>query len=133
MPKNQLFFDIFWLLFAFITSLVIWNTNLLLETQFIPTVLNGVTTSISLIVGFTATTIAIMISKPFKPVENKYRIGFTTVMLATPIFILFVTYFELMNAEYQLALKYAMIGLIISFCTLVDFLTFLGSKLERME
>ena len=134
MSKFQLFIDIISLVLTIIFSIRIGIMEISIEPQFIPTIINGLSSSVSLIVGFTVTAVIITISRQlFKPSQNKYRIVFTIVLLIQPIIILFFGYSHLMKAKYQLALKYAMISLIFSFFILFDFVAFLCSELEIME
>jgi len=107
------------------TSLVlnmpnIWVTNIILETQDILTILNGLTATMSIMIGFTATTIAIMSSKPdFTDRQRRLRILIIVAMLWPQFFTLTQTYLELLlHSAYELALRLAMTGLIISVITL---------------
>ena len=133
MSKSQLFADILVLIFAFLFLLAIWNTDISIETQSIPTILNGLTSSISLIVGLTATVVTIAFSRSFKLAQDWFRIGFTVVTLWLPIVLLCIAYLQLMEVKYQLALKTAMIGLVISLSLLGEFLSFLYVKTQTME
>lgn len=134
MPEFQKNVDIGLAIIVVLSFILIWTTDISLETQFIPTIINGVSSSISLIVGFTATAISLTVSREeFKASQHKNRIIWTIILLILAILFLFFTYLELIDAKYQSALRLAMSGLAISFCTLFDFLGFLCSKLEIMH
>lgn len=132
MSKAQTALDIFLLVFAFFNILGILNGDIVLDTQFVPTTLNGVTSSVSLIIGFTATILAIAVSKPqFRDVS---RIKAIIILLLFPIIFLMRAYVELLYyTNYELALKNAQIGLIVSFVILTDFLFFLIDRLDMLK
>jgi hypothetical protein len=109
-----------------------WTTDVSIENQFIPTLVNGITSCISLIVGFTITAIAIAISQ-FKHPKDAGRIAITLILLMFPILSLFYAYGDLMDREYFAALKFAMYALIIAAMTLYSFVVFLTLKLHGFE
>jgi len=85
-----------------------------LETQFVPTLLNGITSCTGLIVGFTITVIVITISQ-FKNPHDTTRIAFTLLFLLFSVGSLFGGYTELMHHRYYTALETALYGLVLSF------------------
>ena len=133
MPEFQQTVDILVATILILSLIPTWAMDISLESHFVPTIINGISSSISLIVGFTATAIAITVSRPlFKHSQDTKRIIYTIIFLIPAIASLFLAYNELMRAEFQLALKYGMTGLSISFVILFDFLAFLCSRLETM-
>ena len=121
---------IFWLILtlSFLGSIRI--TPISLETQFIPTIVNGITSSISIIVAFTLTAIAISISKSFKLAQKESHIFTVLFSLTIPIVMVLLAYLQLMQANFYLALRYAMAGLVISVCVLVVILVFVIEAIE---
>ena len=122
---------IFWLILTLLFLGSIRFTHISLETQFIPTIVNGITSSISIIVAFTLTAIAISISKSFKLAQKETHIFTILFTLTIPIATVLLAYLELMQANFYLALRYAMAGLFISVCVLVVILVFMIEAVER--
>lgn len=124
--------EILMLITASLAFINLWVTHVTLERDAIPTVINGLTSSISLIVGFTGAIITIVLTNPsFKRARSMVRIIITIITLALAIGVLWTTYSCLINAEYDSALKVSMTGLLISLYILIDFLGFLSSQVFR--
>ncbi len=130
MVKLQQLTDITCVCFAIVISLAIWIAKISVETQSIPTVLNGIVSSISLIVGFNATAIAITITSPkIETYQDKTRLAVVIFALLLPISEIFLAYVTLFSAHYHVALRHAMTGLTLSLGILWNFIQFLGQKL----
>ena len=134
MSKAQIIIDFVFAVQAFASMVIAFVSPVSLEPQFIPTIVNGITSSIGLVLGFTVTTIAITISQaPFKAVENKLRISFTLMLLVFSVLMLNLTYTTLAGADLERAFRYAMIGLHISVFLLMDFIAFLTAKMVAVR
>jgi predicted membrane-bound spermidine synthase len=111
-----------------------WTLEIKLDTQTIPTSLNGLTSSISLIIGFTIALIAFVFSTFL---ENYYdyirRIYFTIALLVSAASLLWTSYANLMVGSYQTAFRVGMSALALSLVTLFDFLYFFASELRRRQ
>lgn len=128
----QIVVDLFALIFAILLTYSILDTDITLCDQFIPTTLNGVTSCTSLIVGFTATAVAVTVSQ-FKNPRDAPRITITILFLSVSIVLLFYAYAAIMDKQYHLALKSGMIALVVSISTLIDLVFFFALKLRRFE
>jgi len=109
------------------TLIGVWVSSINLETQYIPTVINGIATSQSLILGFIATGIAIIASRPLEK-QKSGRLILIIPLLLFPITLLVFTYVFLMAYEdhlYVWVLKMAMTGLVLSLALFTSFITFL--------
>lgn len=125
-------FSWFILLFSLFFLLIMWTKEITIETQFIPPVLNGITSSTSLFIGFIGTLVAVGVSTGgLKITQHKKQITFTLSSLSIAIMILFFAYFAVIIEEYLGALKLAMTALVISLFLLMNFLDFLTSMLEE--
>jgi len=111
----------------------VWTTEMPIETHHIPTIVNGMTTCISLIVGFNLTALTILISKLSEYYPETTKIVDSAFLLAVPIIMLLTAYFGLVLSEYQLALKFAFSGLDVAFLILLPSLVFFGKKLHTQE
>lgn len=125
-------FSWFILFFSLSFLLIMWTREITIETQFIPPVLNGITSSTSLFIGFIGTLVAVGVSTGgLKITQHKKQITFTLSSLSIAIMILFLAYFAVIIEEYLGALKLAMTALVISLFLLMNFLDFLTSMLEE--
>lgn len=107
-----------------------------IKTDFVPTVINGLTSSISVIVAFTGALITLVLSGSifnFSASEKRTRIMPTIVMLGVPLALLWTSYSYLLDANYDGALKVAMIGLLISLQVFMDFMGFLTSRFSTSQ
>ena len=102
-----------------------------METQFILTVLNGITSSTSLLVGFAATLATFSVTiKTMKKPQHKKRISETIGSLTIPVLLLFMAYtLGIMSEDYDGALRFAMSGLVASFFLLLNLVDFITSLL----
>jgi hypothetical protein len=132
MARAQRLFDIASIVLGVASTVLSWTIGISLENQVIPTVLNGMVSSIALFVGFTMTAITLAVSRlPLKPSEDMTRISFVTTFLLLSVLLLFSSYVALMSADYWRALRWAMTGFGISIFTLFDFVVFLTTKFEK--
>jgi len=117
------------LAFFIITSLLVLTRQLSVDTQLIPTIINGVTSSTSIVVAFTGALITLAFSKRSELRQHSYRVALTMNLLAIAIAMVCTAYFGLMIGQFQEALKASWVGLTISIVTFFDFLVFLISDL----
>jgi len=111
-------------------SAIVWSLDISLETQYIPTILNGVTTATSLFVGFTGTLIAM--SAP-KATRHKWRISLAIIVLTVPMVVLFNAYIQVVMGHFQTSLKFALTGLIVSFFSIANFADFLSGLWRKRK
>ena len=118
-----------WFLIGLIilTSISVSVSPINLETQYIPTVINGIATSQSLILGFIATGTSIIASRKLEKQKSRRLISIISLLLF-PIILLVFTYFFLIIYEdysYVWILKMTMIGLVLSLGLFAKFIIFL--------
>lgn len=116
-------FDWFSLIATLILSVYVWTLDMSLETQYIPTILNGVATATSLFVGFTGTLVAISVPRA---TQHKWRISLEIIMLTFPMIALFNAYFDVVRGNFQGSIKWALTGLVLSFFIIQNFAQFLS-------
>ena len=103
-------------MFLFILGIIIWINLFLeikIEIQAIPTLINGITASTSIIVGFFTAFIAITL-RGFVKTESRnweFPVGLM-VLLFLPLFSLFITFIDITMGQPESALKVALTGLI---------------------
>ena len=132
MPRGLIgFIPVIIMFFTF--SVALWATEISIETHHIPTIINGITTSIALIVGFNLTALTILISKLSEYYSETTRTIDCAFLFGIPIVMVMSAYLALMTVEYQLALKLAFTGLTTAFLILFPSLIFFGKKLRRKE
>jgi hypothetical protein len=134
MKATQVFDLLLFLLFIFV-SISIWTYSISVASEIVPTVINGVTTSISLAVGFTVASIGIAVSNPTfqtsKTIEDKPRILLTMSLLIFAVGLLWSTYWQmLIIVDYQLAVRTSLTGLLLAISILIDFVTFIVWRLS---
>lgn len=119
MSRLDILFCIIILLWAYLGAIV-WFTDIPLNPQYIPTILNGLVSSISILIGFTATVIAILFRKE-QSKSSRYEYEAMLMFLALgPVLLLTGMYFLLITeADLQFALKLAMINLLVAFFLLL--------------
>jgi len=107
--------------------------DITLEPQHVPSILEGLTSSVSIMIGFTGTILAIMFQrKDFRPSPIFLQIIITSLVISVCLLVL--TYYSLvMMARFEEALRYAMLDLILTYCILLNLLNFLYARLEKQE
>jgi len=135
MSKYLILLDTTCFALALLLLSIVWTTNIDLDPQIIATVLNGLTSSVSLMIGFTATVIAITFSKSeFRPLEDGNHIKGAITFLGLAGLLLVVAFFELLkDSNFQSALRFALSSLTIGVTVLFDFLGYLLDKMEKMK
>jgi hypothetical protein len=108
---------------VFAVSATVLGMPMPIETTYVPTIVNGVTSSISLIIVFTG----ILITQSSRKDSglrspSAERIIVTITFLGISACLLWSAYFSLVSADFYLALRDCMIGLAISVGTFVDFM-----------
>lgn len=120
-------FVIFWALFGLN---VVWDSNISIVDQSIPTVINGVTSCTGLVIGFTVTAMTIL-AREIEIRQHGPRMVFTLLAMVSSTTLLVYAYLKLIDGEYHSAIKIALTGLILAVSILFDFLSFLFSKLSK--
>jgi hypothetical protein len=100
------------------------------SSSLVPTIINGVATSTSVIVTFTGLLMTLGISSKLVELQGeKRRLYFTIVFLGLSGFLLFLAYItEMMSLDtghFVESLKLSMVGLVISIETFVSFMDFI--------
>jgi hypothetical protein len=109
-----------------ISLFLFWTQTIFLETELIPTVLNGLISSTGFSVGFTATLIGLGLKKElFKLQTCRRRFAITLFLLVVPVVTMFLSYGALVLGDYYKAFRWAITGLIVALCTVLDFVGFL--------
>lgn len=123
------------IIFLAISSFVyVWTNKIELDPQLIPTILNGLTASISLIIAFTSTLVTFTFSKLIeKPYQHITRMFFTINFLVLTAALLWTTYANLMLGAYENAFRVSMTALALSIAILMDFFSFSVSELARRQ
>ena len=107
--------------------------DITLEPQYIPSILEGLTTSVSIMIGFTGTILAIMLQRKDLRLSRIYFHLVVTLLIISAC-LLVLTYVSLVGeANFQKALRYAMLDLILSYCTLAGLLNFLYIRIYEHE
>jgi FlaA1/EpsC-like NDP-sugar epimerase len=120
-------------------SLVLWgiaSLSLILTTTiqadmmaYIPTIINGLVSAISLIVGFSGVIIAFAVSNNLISFEeNRNRLIFTLSLLAFPILLLWPMYNCLVSGNVILAFKEIMIAFLIGQILFLDLIAFVTRR-----
>lgn len=102
------------ILFTFLVVIWInWFLEIRIEIQAIPTLVNGITASTSIIVGF-FTAFTGIVFRGFEKTESRnWEFPLVVmVLLLVPLFSLFMTYINLAMGQSQSALRLALTGLI---------------------
>jgi len=98
--------------------------------QNVPTVINGITTSTSIIVGFTGTIIGIMVREIFKD-DKKMRnaLQYVSIFIGLTFAYLFLVYYFVVGGLLEMALRTALIGFLF---TLLLFFLVMSLGVYRM-
>ncbi|MDH5782919.1 MAG: hypothetical protein OEZ35_04555 [Candidatus Bathyarchaeota archaeon] len=115
-----LFLDfLFFSVWAFTTVLLI---DVSVQTEYIPTIINGIVSSISIVLGLFGGSILLALIQSRKKLTNSLAI-YVVLWLIIATSLLATTYYNLLIESYMLALKVAFIDLLFSLtmlgCTIV--------------
>ena len=106
-----------------------YTRQISIDSNLIPTVINGLVTSISLIIGFTAAIFTFTLSRQAERVRfNRRQEWKIALLLFVPIALLVTLYDTLLSGDTVLALRFAMANLGIALAILADVLTYLGRQ-----
>lgn len=132
MPKWIILIVILNLLTGLGALILIWSGNITIERQFIPTIINGLATSTSIMVGFFATILTFMVTKQVGGYSiSEFYFGLALIFMLFPLTILFMAYGILVvDAQPQKALRWAMTDLVVSFCLAFQVLVLYLGKLR---
>jgi hypothetical protein len=138
--KNLKRFPVAFYVISFVSIwTLIWTIFLLnptIDVQYVPTLVNGLTSSTSVIVGLSGVIIGIM----FREIGEgnpraKGGLVSSIFVLALPIALLWTTYAMLTMGEYESAIKFGLSGLIFALYLFLSLIIFvakeLGSKIEK--
>lgn len=104
--------------------------NIGVGNEAVPTLVNGITSSMSVIVGFCGAIIGIMFREiGTKDSEARNRLVVFLALLMAPITMLWTTYSFLTMAMYAFAVKYALVGLIYALYIFVGLIIFVAREL----
>jgi len=115
MDKIQIYFYLITIVTVFELIWVNGFLDIKIESSLIPTLVNGITSSLSVITGFMGAFVGIMfreIRKKDKKARNFYF--WVMVLFAVPLNFLWTTYFFLTVGWSENAVKYALSGLILT-------------------
>lgn len=107
-----------------------------IEPQNIPAVVNGLTSSLSIVIGFSGAIIGILYREIGEANrEAKNSLFAAIVVLIIPVFLLLTTYNFLILGMYSLALKYGFISLILTLYIFVALILYAVRilRIEQME
>lgn len=108
---------------------IVWFLEISIETQFIPTIINGMTSAVSLILAISSVSIALTSRSAVESgdVSSSYSRNFLTILMVPALTLLFA-YVILLEANYYLALKTAITSFVISLIILFLHITILKEK-----
>ncbi len=117
----QLLFLVFGIVFL---SIIMLSTSFINDTQYVPTIVNGVTSSTSIMIAASG-----MLLTYFRPkkILSLVRVMFMILGMVFSSCFVFMTYFGLMTGFFVDALRFGMLGLLISL------LNFLSAAVEIIE
>jgi hypothetical protein len=105
-----------------------------IDAQHIPTLVNGITSSISVIVGFSGVIIGVMFRESENNREARMFLMFAVVALAVPLASLYTTYvFLTMNLDVNMplmAVRYGLFGLLVGLFVLILVLLYTMKVME---
>jgi len=119
-------FEISLVLFLIVAFVVIWRTNITISEAQIPTVINGLVASISMIIGFAGAIMVFTLSKRW----DNLKLGSPRPMIylpfiGVPLALLWsMYYYFIVLGNSDIALKMALLDLAIASALLVDFLAY---------
>lgn len=113
-------------------TIIVMLTSDVVELQYIPSILGGLTSSVSIMIGFIATIIVLIIRKQDSKQLQEFHLNAVVGLLIVPIFLIVITYYDLLAyADFQTSVKLAMINLVISYCIVVHLLYRLTEMIRR--
>jgi hypothetical protein len=123
MRKFQLF-EIALVAFVALSFLIIWTENIAISQENIPTLLNGMITSISMIIGFSGAIMVFTLSKQWDNLQiGSVRPLVYVALVALPIVLLWTIYSQLfLNGDLVYAFRLGLLDLAIASSVLVDFI-----------
>jgi glucan phosphoethanolaminetransferase (alkaline phosphatase superfamily) len=105
-----------------------------IDQTYIPTVINGITASTSIVIGFTGVVMGLFYRDVFaKDEKMKSMLMGLTLYLAIPIAYLLTVYAWLVVVDFDSSLKIAFTGLILSLFIFIFMLFFVGYNLEKNQ
>ncbi len=104
------------------------------EENYVPTIVNGITASTSLVLGFSGLIIGLLLREVFSKDENARSFLISIAFFfAIPIIYLFSVYFWLVLGDFNSALKTAFAGLVVASFAFIVILLFTGYRIELYE
>ena len=124
MRKFTLVETVFILMFAFSLA-YIWTKEIAIPTEQIPTITNGLVSSISVIIGFTGALIVFTMSKDTGKLElSSSRSVFYIIGIGGSLSLFWSLYNYIMEGNFILAFKIAMVSLLLASTILIDFIAY---------
>ena len=99
-----------------LTLFVVWSADISIETQYAPTIINGLTTSVAVLIGFGATCSTVMWA--YYPQKQAKALVFVFVYIV-PIAFLLIAYVNLVfSSDFQRALRLVLSSFVFAFLIL---------------
>lgn len=127
-----------WIISLVIIVFVVWESiflNVAVSETVVPTLVNGITSSMSIVAGFFGVIIGIMWRdirqrEWHEYVKIKTQLLTFLFSLAIPIFFLLSTYLFLTMGYYLFAVKYSLSGLILTLYTFIMLMIFVAKQVD---
>ena len=118
-------FEIVLAVFILGALITTWTRNIAIPHDHIPSVINGIVASISMITGFSGATMLFTLSKQWE----KLKLGMTRpiiylALIGLPLVLLWTMYSYFLDGNFDYALKMAMSDLAIASSILLDFIAY---------
>lgn len=102
-----------------------WTRNIAIPHDQIPSIINGMVAAISMIIGFSGAIMLFILSKQW----DVLKLGMTRpmiylVLVGLPLVLLWTMYFNLLDGNFDFALKMSLSDLAIASVILVDFIAY---------
>jgi hypothetical protein len=111
--------------FVFFSLVVTWTRNITIQNDQIPSIINGMVASISMIIGFSGAIMIFTLSRQWE----KLKLGMVRpivylLLVGFPLALLWTMYSYFLDGNFDYALKMSMSDLAIASAILVDFLLY---------
>lgn len=131
------YFELFLLGCGIVSFSLISTTTIQADMMtYIPTIINGLVSAISLIIGISGVIITFAVSNRLISFEeNQFRLILTLTLLTVPILLLWPMYTHLVSGNVILAFKETMIAFLIGQVLILDLIAFIArsSMSERVK
>lgn len=118
-------FELILVVFVVASSFVTWSRNITFSTDLIPSIINGLVASVSVITGFSGAIMVFTLSKQWEKLKlGNPRPVIYFILIAVPLALLWTVYSYLLDGDFITAIKLSMEDLAIAMTILVDFLAY---------